>query len=174
MTYTGRWLALWSLVVSVGAFGLFTPGLAWALDPPKGPVVLTVSGKIGNTNKTGAAELDLAALKALPQHSFVTDTPWDKRPVKFSGPRLRDVLALVKAGGTELKAVAVNDYAVTVPVADARDFDVVVALLMNDRDIPARTKGPLFLIYPFSAQPALNAKVYHERSIWQLKSVVVQ
>ena len=147
---------------------------AWSMDPPKGPVVLTVSGKVGETTKAGVAELDLAALKALPQHTFVTDTPWDKRPVKFSGPRLRDVLALVKASGTELKAVAVNDYAVTVPASDAREFDVVVALLINDRDIPPRTKGPLFLIYPFGAHPRLNAKIYQDRSIWQLKSLVVQ
>jgi hypothetical protein len=158
----------------LAAFVLVLAGPALALDAPKGPVVLTVSGKIADSNKGAVAEIDMAMLKALPQHTFTTDTPWDKRPVKFSGPLLRDVLAMVKASGTELKAVAVNDYAVSVPVADAQQFNVVLAVLMNDRDIPSRTKGPLFLIYPFNSHPSLNAKAYQERSIWQLKALQIQ
>jgi hypothetical protein len=158
----------------LAAFVLVLAGPALALDAPKGPVVLTVSGKIADSNKGAVAEIDMAMLKALPQHTFTTDTPWDKRPVKFSGPLLRDVLAMVKASGTELKAVAVNDYAVSVPVADAQQFNVVLAVLMNDRDIPPRTKGPLFLIYPFNSHPSLNAKAYQERSIWQLKALQIQ
>jgi hypothetical protein len=136
--------------------------------------VLTLSGKIADPNKGGTAEIDMAMLRALPQHTFTTDTPWDKRPVKFSGPLLRDVLAMVKASGTELKAVAVNDYAVSVPAADAQQFNVLLALQMNDRDIPPRTKGPLFLVYPFSSHPSLSAKVYQDRSIWQLKALQIQ
>jgi hypothetical protein len=158
----------------LAAFVLVLAGPALALDAPKGPVVLTVSGKIADSNKGAVAEIDMAMLKALPQHTFTTDTPWDKRPVKFSGPLLRDVLAMVKASGTELKAVAVNDYAVLVPVADAQQFNVVLAVLMNDRDIPPRTKGPLFLIYPFNSHPSLNAKAYQDRSIWQLKALQIQ
>lgn len=158
----------------LAAFVLVLAGPALALDAPKGPVVLTVSGKIADSNKGAVAEIDMAMLKALPQHTFTTDTPWDKRPVKFSGPLLRDVLAMVKASGTELKAVAINDYAVSVPVADAQQFNVVLAVLMNDRDIPPRTKGPLFLIYPFNSHPSLNAKAYQERSIWQLKALQIQ
>jgi hypothetical protein len=158
----------------LAAFVLVLAGPALALDAPKGPVVLTVSGKIADSNKGAVAEIDMAMLKALPQHTFTTDTPWDKRPVKFSGPLLRDVLAMVKASGTELKAVAVNDYAVSVPVADAQQFNVVLAVLMNDRDIPPRTKGPLFLIYPFNSHPSLNAKAYQDRSIWQLKALQIQ
>jgi hypothetical protein len=157
--------ALWS-----GLIG----GIAHALDAPKGPVVLSASGKVAETNKDGKALLDMAMLRALPQHTFTTETVWDKRPVKFSGPRLRDVLKLVKGSGTEVKAIAINDYAVTVPVSDADKFDVIVATTMNDRDIPARTKGPLFLVYPFSSDPVLKGKVYEDRSIWQLKAIEIK
>ena len=149
-------------------------GIAHALDAPKGPVVLSVSGKVSETNKDGKALLDMAMLRALPQHTFTTDTVWDKRPVKFSGPRLRDVLKLVKASGVEIKAIAINDYAVTVPMSDAEKFDVIVATTMNDRDSPARTKGPLFLVYPFSSDPVLKSKVYEERAIWQLKAIEIK
>jgi hypothetical protein len=147
---------------------------AYALEAPKGPVVLTISGKIGDSNQDGKAVFDMAALRALPQHTFTTETVWDKRPVKFSGPLLRDVLSLVKASGTELKAIAVNDYAVSVPAGDAKQFDVVLANRMNDRDIPARTKGPVFLVYPYNSNPVLKDKVYEDRSIWQLKAIEVK
>jgi hypothetical protein len=145
-----------------------------ALEAPKGPVVLTASGKIANTNQEGKAILDMATIRAMPQRSFTTETVWDKRPVKFSGPLLRDVLQLLKSSGTEVRAIAINDYAVTVPVTDAQKFDVILATKMNDRDIPPRTKGPLFLVYPFSSDPALKDKVYEERSIWQLKAIEIK
>lgn len=159
--------------VGMAALG-FLAFSAQALDGPTGPVVLTVSGKIAQTNHDGKAVLDMAALRALPQTTFTTETAWDKRPVKFSGPLLRDVLRMLQSSGTELKAVAVNDYAVTIPADDAQKFNLIIATRMNDRDIPPRTKGPLFVVYPFSSSPALKDKVYQERAIWQLKAIEVQ
>jgi hypothetical protein len=144
------------------------PAAAWALDAPKGKVVLTVSGKLGATNRGDKAVFDMAMLEALPQKTFTTMTPWEKTPVKFSGPLLRDVLAAVKARGNTLKAVALNDYKITIPLEDANKFDMVVAHRMNDQSIPVRTKGPLFVVYPFDSNPALQNTVYYERSIWQL------
>lgn len=156
----------------VGACAFASAGLlpttAWALDAPKGKVVLTVSGKLGAPNRGDKAVFDLAMIEALPQKTFTTMTPWEKAPVKFSGPLLRDVLAAVKARGNTLKAVALNDYKITIPLDDAAKFDIVVAHRMNDQPIPVRTKGPLFVVYPFDSNPALQNTVYYERSIWQL------
>lgn len=144
------------------------PGAAWALEAPKGKVVLTISGKLGAPNRGDKAVLDIAMLAALPQKTFTTMTPWEKSPVKFSGPLLRDVLAAVKAQGTVLKAVALNDYKITIPLEDTTRFDMVLAHRMNDRPIPVRTKGPLFIVYPFDSNPTLQSSTYYERSIWQL------
>ena len=55
------------------------------LPPVKGPVILTVSGKITNTNKDGKAEFDREGLESLGMTSFTTSTPWFKQPVKFEG-----------------------------------------------------------------------------------------
>lgn len=144
------------------------PSVAWALDAPKGKVVLTVSGKLGAPNQGNKAVFDMAMLEALPQKTFTTMTPWEKTPVKFSGPLLRDVLAAVKAQGSTLKAVALNDYKITIPLEDTTKFDLLLAHRMNDKPIPVRTKGPLFVVYPFDSNPALQNSVYYERSIWQL------
>jgi hypothetical protein len=160
------------IAITAGLFswaGIQTP--AHALDAPQGRVILTITGKIGETNAERQAQFDLAMLEALPQHSFVTQTPWENGSIKFTGPLLRDVLAAVKAQGTQLKATALNDYRIVIPVDDARRFDIVLAHRMNDQLIPVRTRGPLFIIYPFDSRKELRSNTYYERSIWQLKSL---
>ena len=151
--------------------------LAWpvqALEPPKERVVLTVTGKIGVKNAGETARFDMKMLEALPQHSFTTSTPWYDRPVKFTGPRLADVLTAVKASGSTVSAVAINDYAIKIPVTDTTQHQVIVAHLLDDKPMPVREKGPLFVVYPFDASAALRTSVYYERSIWQLKALDIR
>ncbi len=173
-TIKKRFLLRQKIGIAVAFLGLFVMGSTMALEAPKGPVVLQVSGLIDAHNQGKVAALDMKALQALPQKSFTTQTPWDQKPVAFSGPLLRDVLQLVKARGQHLRAVALNDYRVKLPVSDAREHDVVVALQMNGQAIPVRTKGPLFIVYPFDAKKELQHKTYYERSIWQLKAIEVE
>lgn len=147
---------------------------AWALDKPAGAPVLTLSGKISATNVDKKAVFDAAMLAALPQHSFTTSTPWYKAPVKFTGPLLSDVLRAAKASGTTLRAVALNDYKVAIPAEDATRFKVIVARLIDDKPIPVREKGPLFVVYPFDSDSELRTTKYYDRSIWQLKAIEVE
>lgn len=153
-------------------------GLGWgsaavALDTPKDKPVLTVSGKIGVHNQGTSAVWDMAMLEALPQKTFTTLTPWENQPIRFTGPLLRDVLAAVKAQGQHIKATALNDYRIIIPASDADRFDLLMATRMNDQPMPVRTKGPLFIVYPFDSRPELRSTTYYERSIWQLKSIEV-
>jgi hypothetical protein len=147
---------------------------AFALPPVTGKVILTISGQISEKNAGETAAFDLSMLENLPQKTFTTKTPWDKEPVKFTGPLLRDVLAAAKASGTTLKVTALNDYKTIIPLADTQKFDMVLAYKINDKTISIRTKGPLFIIYPFDTNPELQSTVYYERSAWQLKSIDVQ
>jgi hypothetical protein len=147
---------------------------AAALQPANGKVILTISGNVADKNTQNAAVFDLAMLEKLPQRNFTTMTPWDKQPIKFTGPLLRDVLAAAKATGTTIKAAALNDYQTSIPLADAQAFDVILAHKMNDADIPVKTKGPLFIVYPFDSKPELRSTMYYERSAWQLKSMAIE
>jgi len=153
---------------------MLSPMPSAALDFPRGPVVLTFSGLITRSNLTGQAVLDTTILKSLPQKEILTDTPWTEGPVKFEGPLLRDVLALVGADGEVLKAKAINDYFVDIPASDAFDYDVILAMRMNESDMTIRSKGPLWLIYPWSDNDTLRSETYYSRSIWQLMSIDVQ
>jgi hypothetical protein len=162
-----------SLLVAAGAWLCTGAARAQALDAPSGTVVLTMRGKIKRTNQGDNALFDMAMLEAATQHSLTTKTPWFKEQRKFTGPLLRDVLAMVGAHGNTLRIGALNDYRIDVPADDARRFDVTLARLIDDRPIPVREKGPLFMIYPFDSDAALRNPLYYSRSVWQLNTIDV-
>lgn len=161
---------LWLL----GSAGLLLSGLVHALDAPKGKVVLSIGGNIQFKNSGDQADFDMDMLMALPQHSFTTSSPWYKEAKKFTGPLLRDVLAAAGAQGTNLKAFALNNFKVEIPVADTRQFPVMLARLMDDKPMLIRDKGPLFIIYPFDTQPELHSARYYSRSAWQLRTLDIR
>lgn len=146
---------------------------AAALDVPAGPVVLTLTGRVRQPNAGATAQFDMAMLEKLPQTSFSTRTPWYAAPRRFTGPLLRDVLAMAGAQGTLLRVAALNDYKVDVPWADAQRHDLIIARLLDGQPMAVRDKGPLFMIYPFDDQPELRSAVYYSRSAWQLKAIEV-
>ena len=146
---------------------------ARALEPPTALPVLSITGKLRSPNLSGAALFDMAMLERLPQTSFVTQTPWYAQARKFTGPLLRDVLGAAGAQGTGLRAVALNDYRVDIPSEDVHRFDVVLARLLDDKPMPVRDKGPLFIIYPFDQHSQLRNAVYYSRCAWQLKAIEV-
>jgi len=156
-----------------GFLGVALACSSHALDAPTGRPVLTVTGNLGVKNAGDKAVFDMAMLAALPQHSFTTRTPWFDQPVRFTGPRLADVLNAVKAQGRQLQASAINDYHITIPADDAAKHPVILARLLNGQPMTVREKGPLFLIYPFDSAQELRTSVYYERSIWQLKALAV-
>ena len=146
---------------------------AWALDNPAGPVVLTLRGKVSIANDGGAAHFDMAMLEKMAQRSITTRTPWYDGPRKFTGPLLRDVLQAAGAKGVGLRAIALNDYKVDIPFDDALKFDVVMARLLDDKPMPVRDKGPLFIIYPFDDKSELRVPQYFSRCAWQLRTIEI-
>jgi hypothetical protein len=154
------------------ALATFGAAKAQDLSPPAGDVVLTVSGAIGASNAGDLAEFDLAMLEALPKHEVRTTTPWTDGVTTFEGFALKDLLAAVGATGTELSAIALNDYATTIPVSDG-DLGVIVAYKVNGDYISVREKGPLWVIYPFDERPELKTEINYGRSIWQMTKIEV-
>lgn len=149
-------------------------GSAQALSKPSGPVVLTLSGQVRSPNAGTQALFDMPMLERLPQTSFTTTTPWFAQARRFTGPLLRDVLREAGAFGTVLHARALNDYRVDIPYQDAQRYDVVLARLLDGQPIPVRSRGPLFVIYPFDSQDELRSPVYFSRSAWQLSGIEVR
>jgi hypothetical protein len=144
------------------------------LAAPQGNVVLSISGRVTRTNAPGRADFDLDMLAALPQRRLTTRTPWHQGAQVFTGPLLRDVLAQAGADGTQLIAVALNDYRCEIPTADTQQYDIVLARLQNGEPMRVRDKGPLFIVYPYDTDARLRSDRYYARSAWQLRSLIVQ
>ncbi len=163
-----------ALAVATGLCLLTVAHTAQALDKPTGRVILTIQGDVRSPNQGDRATFDMAMLEKLPQRTFTVQTPWYPTPVTFTGPLLRDILSAAGANGSKIVAEALNDYKTDIPLNDAVRYDVIVARLMNEKPMPVREKGPLFIVYPFDSSPELRAEIYYNRSAWQLKSLTVR
>ena len=166
-------------IVTGFLFGLaisLTASLAAAgtLPQPTDKPILTISGAIANTNKENTAQFDRAMLEALGVETIETTTPWYDGPVKFEGVRLDKLMQHVGATGDLVLAVALNDYTREIPAADFAEHSPILALKLNGEYMPVSDKGPLFIVYPFDADEALQNQTYYGRSVWQVSQLVVK
>lgn len=152
---------------------LESPADAGTVTEPKGKIILTIDGRISNTNADGAINFDLAQIEALPKVTFTTTTPWTDGATRFEGVLLRDLLKAAGADGRRLKAVALNDYASEIPASDAEKHEVIVAYKSDGKYMPVRSKGPLWVMYPFDDDPTLKNEKVYARSVWQLRRLSV-
>lgn len=118
-------------------------------------------------------EYDRAALEAMPATRFATTTIWTDGEHEFTGVALSDFLAAVGVTSGSLKAYAVNDYAVEIPVSDAVKNGPIIAYAQDGAPMSMRNKGPLWIVYPFSSNPAYQTEVIYARSIWQLDRIEI-
>lgn len=144
------------------------------LASPAGKPVLTVTGAIGIRNTPEAAVFDLVMLQALPRASFTTRTIWTDGPVAFEGVRMKDLLAALGVTDGTLHAIALNDYAVDIPVSDATADGPVIAYAVDGHALPVRSRGPLWIVYPYDARADYRSEVVYSRSIWQLNRIDVR
>ncbi|TCL09887.1 hypothetical protein BXY66_1952 [Shimia isoporae] len=148
---------------------------AWAapLASPENEVILTVSGELAQVNAGGTAQFDLAMIKGLPAVELVTETIWTEGSQTFVGTPLHEITTALGVEAGTLKAYAVNDYAVEIPVTDAVEGGPIVAYLHNGAEMSLRDKGPLWIIYPYDTNPSYKSETYYSRSIWQLDRIEV-
>jgi hypothetical protein len=150
------------------------PAPAAPLAVPTGDPILVVSGNIANTNDGETASFDLAMLEEIGTVKLTTATPWYTGVVEFEGVPMQALMDTVGAEGTELVAVALNDYRSTIPMSDFEEYQVVLAIRRNGELMPIRDKGPLFIIYPFDSADELRTETYYSRAVWQVKELVVR
>jgi hypothetical protein len=117
------------------------------------------------------AQFTLPMLAALPQHTITTKLPWHDGERSYSGPLLRDVLAAAKLQAAQARFIALNDYKTDIPLSDATDYPVVLAIRLDGKPMLVRDKGPLFVMYPFDKHPELRQTKYFSRCVWQLLQI---
>lgn len=156
------------------ALALVPAAGAGTLPHPAGKVILKITGQVANRNSPDGAEFDLDMLEALGVTEMVTHTPWTKGERRFSGVPMKRLLEAVGASGETVKAVALNDYSIELPSSDFAAFDTLVATRLDGKPLRVRDKGPLWVVYPWSAYPEIDNVQYHGRSIWQVKQFEVR
>lgn len=144
------------------------------LAAPSGEVLLTVSGAVALSNSDDhTAKLDRALLHDMPQRTIKTTTIWTKGVQTFSGVDLHDLLAGLGIAEGTIRVVALNDYAVEIPVAEIQAGGAILADLRNDAPMSVRDKGPLWIIYPYDQSEAFRTEVVYSRSVWQVDRIEV-
>jgi hypothetical protein len=83
------------------------------------------------------------------------------------------LLEAVGAQGTSMSAMAINDYAVEIPLEDATLNKALLAYKVDGEYLPVRKKGPLWIVYDFDSDAKLRSEIFYTRSIWQLSSLTI-
>ncbi|EMV7411036.1 molybdopterin-dependent oxidoreductase [Enterobacter soli] len=162
------------LIVMLLSLVVGTQVWAGELTKPTGKVLLTLSGKIENTNENGKAVFDIATLEKLGVVSFQTTSPWYNGRTTFTGISMQKLMDYVGAKGTVVKVTALNDYTTVIPLSDFKNYNVILAFKINGEYMRVRDKGPFFIVYPYDSLPELNNQIYYSRSAWQVSRMSIE
>jgi hypothetical protein len=183
-----------------GIAGASLPALARATKRTSGggPTLLTVTGAIGKPNRGGfdplrdqmmgkqklsfdkAHAFDFVALCALPAVTIKPTLEYDGKVHTLRGPTLLDVVRAAGAdanGGGTLVLRAIDGYAVSVSMAQARAQRFLVATHLDGAAMALGGLGPLWAIYDADRLPELASKPLAERfgaCPWGLYHIEVQ
>jgi hypothetical protein len=143
------------------------------LPVPSGPVLLTLSGAITETNAPGEARFDRAMLEALGVERIRTKTAWTDGVKTFEGASLAAVLQRVGAAGTHLQATALNAYTVRLNPTVLR-YNPILAMRVDDTVLTVRNRGPLWIVFPRDQYPELDNEASDDMWAWQLSRLHVE
>ena len=166
-------LKLGKIAATICFASFSTTSHAADLAQPKSEIILTVSGGIASTNDNDTAVFDLDMIKELGMTSIETTTIWTEGVQSFVGVPLTALLEAVEAEGTVIKATAVNDYAIEIPLDDPTSTAALIAYENNGSVMTLRDKGPLWIVYPYDEAPQFQTEVVYSRSIWQLDRIEI-
>ena len=163
----------------------------------RGPALLTVTGagvrpnrgpfdpvldQMMGKQKLGferAHAFDYAALAALPAVTIRPTLEYDQKRHRLSGPLLLDVLKAAGVRDDQLKLAmrAVDGYAPTLTLDEARKYRYIVATQLDGRPMPLGGLGPLWAVYEADRFPDMAARPVDQRfgnSPWGLYHIAVE
>ena len=144
---------------------LLSPANADDVVATKTDIILTVSSGMD------VLTLDRSDLSKLTVTSFDTSTIWTDGIHTFTGVSVKTLIDLIGVTNGMLRATAINNYAIEIPVSDAVTEGPIIAYLMDGKEMSVRDKGPLWVVYPYDSNPNYRSEVVYSRSIWQLDRI---
>ena len=164
---------------------------AGELAAAKGLVVLTLAGKLENTNRPPfddfedaffkyhektfdkAAEFDIALLESLGTTEIeVSYDAWPKA-YRFEGPRLKDVLAAVGATASTVRVHALDGYAVELSKEQLDGEDWIIALKRDGEYLKLGQRGPVWMTHDPGADKKIT-KDEESKWVWTVFYIEVE
>ncbi len=154
------------------AAAIFSPAhAAMRADSCPVGVLLTVSGKINRFTHPELKEYRFgdAEFARLPTSTLRTGTLWTSAS-DWTGPTLQSVLQAtgVDASATVVRPHALNDYFLTIPLADLAEYGPVVAHTRDGKRLKPEKFGPLFLMFPRDQHDDLRSPAGTSKFVWGL------
>lgn len=165
--------------------GMLPAGASWAaIAPDKGPVLLTVSGDVGRTNRgpfdpvldqmmekhgvkfEKAFTFNAPALRRLPSVTIMPTLEYDAKAHVLTGPLVSTVLeaAGVKASqAVQLGLRAVDGYNVAMSGQDVRSYRMIVATHIDGQPLGLGGLGPQWAVYDADKLTSFKDKPLKER-----------
>jgi DMSO/TMAO reductase YedYZ molybdopterin-dependent catalytic subunit len=157
-------LAIIFIILSLGLVGC-------SKRPKQGEAVVTVTGKIGNTNRGDSYilhQLDFATNATTASYS----DPWIKDTIAYKGLLLKDILKIIKpdSGATEMVFKNTNGQTFTISIGDARGWDIMLARWANDQLLFQDNGYPSKLVFPEAAKEEYGADMW----AWWVNSIEIR
>lgn len=154
--------------------GRLNPGDA--IPAPTNEVLLTISGKITQTNVDDTAQFDLATLESLHQVQYDVNDPFAQKQRLFSGVLMSELLEIVGVDptATTLELIALNDYASELAISDVQKWPILFAMKADGQYLPLDGGGPAIIVFPFDDFPEIDNLTYEEDWVWSMTQIVVK
>ncbi len=132
---------------------------------------MTVTGKIGNTNRGDSFilhQLDFATHSNTASYS----DPWIKENITYKGILLKDILTIVKADpdATDMVFTNANGQTYTVSIGDAKGWDIMLARWANSQLLIQDNGYPSKLVFPESAKDEYGA----DKWAWWVNAIEIK
>ena len=144
------------------------------VQAPTGPVVLTLTGKIGQRNvDRSALHFDAAILDELGVVKAKVYDPWVKQELEFQGVWMNDLIEAAKptSGAQSIHITALDNYQVDLSLADVRAGGILAATKRGDGSpIPLEEGGPVRVVFVGGVPSGASA----DQWIWNLTTIDVR
>jgi len=154
--------------------GTLKPGSA--VSAPSGDAVLTIDGKISQTNTDDTLKFDMATLESIGVIQYKVDDPFVKENILYSGVLLSQLLKVAGAAqdATTLTLWALDDYSTDMKISDASKWPVIIATKANGAYMPIDKNGPLISVFPFNDFPEIDHLTYDNQWLWALAKITIK
>lgn len=115
--------------------------------------------------------LSMQALSHMGEARIEAVTPWTEGTVVFEGTPLARLAEMAGAAHGMVQITALNNYQVELALDELVAEEALLAQRMNGVRLEVRDKGPLWLVFPSAAHPALAQAENVHKWIWQVSRI---